>query len=151
KAMTAHFHQAGMRVAANIKPHLLKNHPEFDKLKASGGLIKAAEADDPALTRFWSGGAFEHGEGGYVDFTSAAGYQWWKDQLKTALLDFGVDAAWNDNNEFEIWDDAARCAGYGEEIPLAQARPLQALQMARASYEATLEHKPNERPFVLTR
>ncbi|HVU12797.1 MAG TPA: glycoside hydrolase family 31 protein [Phototrophicaceae bacterium] len=151
KAMTAHFHAAGIKVAANIKPHLLKNHPEFEQLAASGGLIKAAESDAPALTRFWSGGAFEHGEGGYVDFTSAAGYQWWKDQLKSALLDFGVDAAWNDNNEFEIWDDAARCAGYGEEIPLALARPLQTLQMARASYEATLEHKPDERPFVLSR
>ena len=151
QAMTAHFHEAGMRVAANIKPHLLTNHPEYDKLKANGGLIKAADSDDPAMCRFWSGGAFESGEGGYVDFTSAAGYQWWKDQLTSALLDFGVDAAWNDNNEFEIWDDAARCAGYGEEIPLAQARPLQALQMARASFEATAEHKPDERPFVLSR
>jgi alpha-glucosidase len=62
-----------------------------------------------------------------------------------------VDAAWNDNNEFEIWDDGARCAGYGAEISLGQARPLQTLQMARASYEATLEHKPHERPFVLSR
>ncbi len=151
KAMTAHFHQAGIRVAANIKPHLLNDHPQFEALKARGGMIKAADADEPAKCRFWSGGVFSHGEGGYVDFTSAAGYQWWKDQLKTVLLDFGIDAAWNDNNEFEIWDDAARCAGYGKEIPLAQARPLQALQMARASYEATLEHKPDKRPFVLSR
>ncbi len=151
KAMTQHFHDAGIRLAANIKPHLLKDHPEYEWLKAIGGLIKDSESDAPAPCRFWSGGAFEAGEGGYVDFTSAAGYQWWKDQLKSALLDYGVDAAWNDNNEFEIWDDQARCAGYGQEIPLALARPLQALQMARASYEATLEHKPNERPFVLSR
>ena len=88
KAMTQHFHDGGMRVAANIKPHLLTTHPEYDKLKASGGLIKAADSDDPAACRFWSGGAFESGEGGYVDFTSAAGYQWWKDQLTNATARF---------------------------------------------------------------
>ena len=150
-AMTQHFHDAGIRLAANIKPHLLKQHPEYEKLRASGGLIKDSATDEPALCRFWSGGAFESGEGSYVDFTSQAGYDWWKTQLKTALLEYGVDAAWNDNNEFEIWNDGARCAGYGSEIPLGQARSLQTLQMARASYEATQEHKPNERPFVLSR
>lgn len=151
KAMTQHFHDGGIRLAANIKPHLLQRHPEYEALRACGGMVKASDSDDPALCRFWSGGAFESGEGGYVDFTSQAGYDWWKTQLKSALLDFGVDAAWNDNNEYEIWDDDARCDGYGDEFSIALARPLQALQMARASYEATLEHKPDERPFVLSR
>lgn len=151
QAMTRHFHDAGIRLAANIKPHLLATHPQYETLRAGGGLIRDSESDAPALCRFWSGGAFESGEGGYVDFTSQAGYDWWKAQLKTALLDFGVDAAWNDNNEYEIWDDGARCAGYGREIPLALARPLQTLQMARASYEAIGEHAPDQRPFVLSR
>src|ERR1700712_3743122 len=36
-------------------------------------------------------------------------------------------------------------------MALGQARPLQALQMARASFEATADHQPEERPFVLSR
>ncbi len=151
QAMTKHFHDAGIRLAANIKPHLLADHPQYETLRAAGGLVRDSDSDEPAPCRFWSGGAFESGAGAYVDFTSQAGYDWWKAQLKSALLDFGVDAAWNDNNEYEIWDDEARCNGYGASIPLGLARPLQTLQMARASYEAISEHKPDERPFVLTR
>jgi alpha-glucosidase len=151
QAMTKHFHDAGIRLAANIKPHLLKTHPEYDSLAARGGFIKDAETDAPAACRFWSGGPFQSGEGAYVDFTSPVGYGWWKTRLKATLLDMGVNSAWNDNNEFEIWDDDARCAGYNSEIPISLARPLQALQMARASFEATAEHAPDERPFVLSR
>jgi alpha-glucosidase len=150
-AMTKHFHDAGIQLAANIKPHLLESHPAYAELAASGGFVKDSESDDPAPARFWAGGAFQNGKGAYVDFTSQAGYDWWKSSLKRQLLDYGVDSAWNDNNEFEIWDDDARCAGYGKEIPMAQARPLQGLQMARCSYEAIGEHKPDQRPFVLTR
>ncbi|MDX1992728.1 MAG: glycoside hydrolase family 31 protein [bacterium] len=151
KAMTAHFHEAGIRLAANIKPHLLTNHPNFEDLAEKGALIQATDGTSPAITTFWSGGMGESGDGGYIDFTSAAGYDWWKERVKTQLFDYGIDAAWNDNNEFEIWDDAARCAGFGQPIPLGLLRPLQTLLMARASYEAAQEQHPNQRPFVLTR
>jgi alpha-glucosidase len=120
-------------------------------VKAQGGFVKAADSDTPALSQFWSGGAFTAGEGGYVDFTSYAGFNWWKNQVRLQLLDMGIHAAWNDNNEFEIWDDAARCDGFGETLPISLARPTQTLLMARSSYEATWEHAPQERPFVLTR
>src|SRR5690606_12163345 len=88
---------------------------------------------------------------GYIDFTSAAGYDWWKQQATQMLLDYGIDTIWNDNNEFQLWDDTARCDGFGKPFPLGVGRPLQTLLMTRASYEAQLEKRPAERPFVLTR
>ena len=151
QAMTATFHGAGMHVGANIKPYLLTDHPEFADLSAAGGLIRDADSDDPALTRFWSGGAFTSGAGGYVDFTSDAGYGWWQRCVREQLLAYGVDVPWNDNNEFELWDDAARCDGFGNPLPISLARPLQTLVMGRASYEAVQAHRPDQRPFVLTR
>ncbi len=150
-AMTQTFHDAGIRIAANIKPYLLTTHPKYEAVRAAGGFIKDPDTSEPALCRFWSGGAFESGEGAYIDFTSAAGYNWWKAQIKEALFDYGIDAPWNDNNEFELWDDEAVCAGFGSPIRMALARPLQTLLMARASYEAALEHRPDELPFVLSR
>ena len=149
--MTQTFHDGGIRLAANIKPYLLTTHPHYEEVKAAGGFIIEPDSGEPALTRFWSGGAFESGEGAYIDFTSFAGYNWWKSQVKSALFAYGIDAAWNDNNEFEVWDDEALCAGFGKPIRMSLARPLQTLLMARASYEATQEYFAEKRPFVLSR
>lgn len=149
--MTETFHNAGIHLAANIKPHLLTTHPAYHEVAQAGGFIKDSEQDAPAPGMFWSGGAGESGAGAYVDFTSEAGYRWWQAQATAQLLDYGIDVLWNDNNEFEIWDDDARCDGFGSPIPLGQARPLQTLLMGRASYEATQQHQSNRRAFILTR
>lgn len=149
--MAADFHAAGTRLAANIKPYLLTTHPRYDELAASGGFIKAAERDEPELNPFWSGGAYEMDPGSYVDFTSHAGFEWWKARVIDALLEVGIDAIWNDNNEFEVRDDAARGDGFGRPIPVEMIRPLLTLLMGRSSYEAMQTHSPGTRPFLLTR
>lgn len=151
QAMVDNFHAGGMKLAPNVKPYLLQHHPLYADVAQRGGFIKAYDTDEPQISTFWSGGLNEMGEGAYVDFTSAAGYDWWQEQIQVQLLDYGIDAIWNDNNEFEIWDDAARCDGYGQALSIGLARPLQALLMAHASYHALLKHKPDERPFVLSR
>jgi alpha-glucosidase len=94
---------------------------------------------------------FWGGQGSYIDFTSPAGYDWWKNNVRAQLLEYGIASTWNDNNEFEIWDDAARCDGFGAPLPIALARPLQTMLMVRASYEAQREFRPNERPYLITR
>ena len=41
--------------------------------------------------------------------------------MTTALLDYGIAATWNDNNEYELWDAAARIAhGFG--VTLSRSR-----------------------------
>ncbi|MBZ0310712.1 MAG: glycoside hydrolase family 31 protein, partial [Anaerolineae bacterium] len=149
--MAEKFHRAGIHLAANVKPYFLQPHPLYSELQTMQGFIQSADADEPEAGRFWSGGAFESGLGGYVDFTNPAAYEWWQQQLKKQLLDYGIDGIWNDNNEFQIWDDAARGHGFGEEIPIGLSRPIQTLLMVRAAYEIQKKHKPDLRPFVLTR
>lgn len=41
-------------------------------------------------------------QGSYLDFSSEAGYNWWRDHCRSALLDYGATALWNDNNEYEV-------------------------------------------------
>jgi alpha-glucosidase len=151
ETMVQTFHDAGIRLAPNIKPYLLTDHPAYEIVKAAGGFVTDPDTGEPALCRFWSGGAYESGEGAYIDFSSQAGFDWWKNSAKAALLEYGIDGLWNDNNEFELWDDDAICAGFGQAIRMGMIRPLHTLLMARSSYQASLETYPNRRPFILSR
>ncbi|CAG0943834.1 hypothetical protein ANRL1_01490, partial [Anaerolineae bacterium] len=144
-AMSRDFRDAGMHLALNIKPCLLTTHPRYDEVKAHGGFIRDAESDAPQVNAFWGG------QGSYVDFTNPAGYDWWKARVKDCVLDYGIEATWNDNNEYEVWDDEARCAGFGQPTRIALLRPIQTLLMARASCEAQREAAPNQRPYLISR
>ena len=145
KAMVENFARAGIKLSPNIKPALLLTHPRYAEVAAFGGFIKQAESDAPEIITFWGGA------GSYLDFTNSQTCEWWKRNVREQLLEYGIISTWNDNNEFEVWDDEARCDGFGEAIPIGLARPLQTLLMVRASYEAQKAFRPDERPYVLSR
>jgi alpha-glucosidase len=145
KGLADYFHDAGIKLAANIKPALLTTHPRFDEVAALGAFVQSADSDEPELSAFWGG------LGAHLDFSNRAGYDWWKQRVLDRLLAFGIDATWNDNNEYPIWDDQASCDGFGEPVPLGLIRPLHALLMTRASFEAQTEYRPNERPYLISR
>jgi len=144
RAFVASFAAAGVQLVPNIKPALLRSHPRFDEV-ASAGFFVADEAGVPVEAQFWDE------VGSYIDFTQPRAAQWWRGQVKSALLDQGIVATWNDNNEYEIWDRRARFAGFGEPRAAAEMRPVQPLLMARASRRAQLEAFPQRRPYVVTR
>ncbi len=120
---------AGIRTLANIKPALLKTHPAYEELAASGAFVREADSDRPYTSRFWGG------LGSYIDFTNEIGYDWWKQQVKEQILSNGIDATWNDNNEFQIHDDEARTAAG----PAGDLRPVLTLLMNMASRDAQRE------------
>ncbi len=138
------FHDAGMRIVANLKPCLLDDHPLYGEPLAAGAFVRE-EGGAPAISQFWDG------EGAHIDFTNPAGIAWWQRGLSEQVLATGMDVAWNDNNEFGFWNDDAMCAGFGEPMPLDLARPLQPLLMTRASLEQQRAEKPGERQFTVTR
>lgn len=35
----------------------------------------------------------------------------WQTCLRSRILAVGIDSAWNDNNEYELWDEEAVCKG----------------------------------------
>lgn len=145
KAMTAKFLDAGVHLAANIKPCLLQDHPMYESVAAKGLFIRDSEADTPELSLFWDD------EGSHLDFTNSESIAWWKANVTEQLLERGIGSTWNDNNEYEIWDFSARCNGFGEEIEVGLIRPLHSLLMMRASYEAQIEFAPEERPYLISR
>lgn len=144
KKFTEDFHEKGLRLCANIKPALLKDHPLFEQLKEAGMFIKNSE-NEAVMAQFWDG------TGAYLDFTDERVVQWWKDKVKEQLLEYGIDSTWNDNNEYEIWSTEAYCDGFGEKITFEAVRALQPLLMMKASYEAQKEYAPNIRPYLISR
>ncbi|CAM6084345.1 unnamed protein product [Calypogeia fissa] len=159
----------GINVIANIKPWLLEEHAQYERLKASKGFIWDAETDQPARVLQWSAGASTCSSASYIDFTSSAGYSFWKKSVKESLLEYGVSGCWNDNNEFTFTDDTNTFAmeipvdvetsvgpnhGFASKQPKPARQvgaPIQTLLMAQCSYQAMEEWAPKQRPFVVTR
>lgn len=143
-ALVGKFERAGIRLIANVKPCLLDDHPAFAEVAARDAFVNKAGGGEPSISRFWDG------QGAHIDFTHPEGVRWWQESLARQLLDYGI-LGWNDNNEYEIWDEAAASHGFGRPIPIERARPLQPLLMTRASYEAQAARFPGERVFTVTR
>ena len=135
---------AGVRLCANIKPCLLRDHPCF-KEAASKGLLVRDPDGEPTMVQFWDE------VGAYLDFTNPSAVEWWKAGVSDSLLKLGVAATWNDNNEFEIWSTRAQIHGFGDPRRAVEAKTLQTLLMMRASWEAQREFSPAKRPFLITR
>ena len=116
-AFVAGYAAAGVRLVPNIKPALLRSHPRYDEV-AAAGLFVSDEDGVPVEAQFWDE------VGSYLDFTKPAAADWWRGEVGRALLDHGIEATWNDNNEYELWDARAlqrlrHRAGCGGDAPSA--------------------------------
>jgi alpha-glucosidase len=145
KTLNAKFQKTGMRLVANVKPCLLDDHPAYDEVRLQGGFIHDAHTQQPVIEQFWDG------VGSHIDFSNPAAIAWWQKGLQKQVLDYGIDVGWNDNNEYAVVDDAAACHGFGQALPMHRARPLHAQLMTRATFEAQMQHKPDERIYTVTR
>ncbi|EXU74629.1 glycoside hydrolase family 31 protein [Erwinia mallotivora] len=143
--MSAAFHAAGLHLAANIKPCLLQDHPQYQAVAAQGLFIRDSESDQPERSAFWDD------EGSHLDFTNPATITWWQQGVTRQLLEMGIDSTWNDNNEYEVWDGEARCHGFGRSLAIKDIRPVMPLLMMRASMEAQQRFAPEKRPFLISR
>ena len=140
----ADFKREGIHLIPNIKPAFLTSHPMYDEIKEKGLFVKNSDGT-PYVTQFWDG------VGSYIDFTNPDGFNFWNTQVKEKLLDFGIDATWNDNNEFDIKSLDSVAHGFKGEVCAAQIRPILTYLMVLSSYEAQREKYPNSRPFLSTR
>ncbi len=157
EGFVAKYHEEGIRIIANVKPYVLASHPDYANLVSSGAFFTDPRTKKSGVARLWSAGGGESGEGGHIDFTSKAGFEWWYEGVK-ALRNCGIEGIWNDNNEYTIPDDNWQCAlknadqetESGNRIGL-WGRSMHTELMGKASHDALLDLEPEIRPFVLTR
>jgi len=143
-AFIKNYLEHGVKLCANIKPCLLHDHPSFSQAQEAGLFIHEPD-NSPAAVQFWDE------TGAYLDFTNPKTINWWKTHVKADLLEYGIAATWNDNNEFEIWSNRAMAHGFGAPYPAREAKPLQTLLMIQASCSAQQEARPGTRPFLISR
>jgi alpha-glucosidase len=141
KSFARHYREHGVRLCANIKPCLLRDHPRFAEAEREGMFIKEPDGS-PSLAQFWDE------TGAYLDFTNPRTRSWWRERVTEALLEKSIEATWNDNNEFEIWND---CALLADGTKAIDSRPLHTLLMIQASKRAQSEFAPDRRPFLISR
>jgi len=130
KAINRKFQEHGMRLVANIKPCLLDDHPAYSALKQSQAFIQDASTGKAVVEPFWDG------QGSHLDFTRPQAVAWWQEQLTQQVLAQGIDVGWNDNNEYAIQNEDAYSDAWGLNLPMHRSRPLHALLMTRATFEA---------------
>lgn len=144
-SMTDRFRAAGVHLIANIKPCLLQDHPRYGEAAKAGLFVRDGQEDQPERSVFWDD------EGSHLDFTNPDTISWWRQNVTSQLLEKGIGSTWNDNNEYEIWEDGARCAGFGRQIPINLIRPVHPILMTRASEEAQKRFAPDKRPYLISR
>ncbi len=144
KALNAKFAANGMHTVANVKPCLLDDHPAYNEVKRFNGFIRDAKTSAPIIEPFWDG------VGSHLDFTQPQSIAWWQHSLKRSLLEYGMDSAWNDNNEYAVLDENATSAGFGAPIAIHRSRALHPLLMTRATFEAQSQYK-NGPTFTVSR
>ncbi len=139
------FSDEGINIIPNIKPAFLDSHPLYDEIARKGYFIKNKDGT-PFVTEFWDG------LGSYLDFTNAEAFDYWYEKVKECLLDYGVTATWNDNNEFDIKDLDAVAYGFGEgNVSAKRIKPALTYLMVLSSYLVQIKKEPNLRPFISTR
>ena len=125
----------GFRICCNVKPGILTTHPWYPEL-ARQGIFIADETGNPYTSYYWGNTA------SLVDFNSEAGFKWWVDSLTENIIEAGSTGVWNDNNEFELEDEALPAQAYRAALPVL---------MAKASYEALRKAHPGKRPWLISR
>ncbi len=143
-ALFAKLRAAELKTVANLKPVLIDDHPAYAGLAADGGFL-ATKDGAPVVEQFWDG------HGSFLDFTNPKTVAWWQTGFERQVLDAGFDCGWNDNNEYEAWREGASGRGFGKEIAVQASRPLHALLMSRATFEASARREPTKRPYTITR
>lgn len=145
KGFIRKFSDNGITLIPNIKPAFLENHPLYGQIADNGWFIKNPDGT-PFVTEFWDG------LGSYLDFTNKDAFAFWKQKVTETLLDYGITATWNDNNEFDIRDCDVVASGFGNgAVSAHRIRPLLTYLMVNASYEAQLAKNPQLRPLLSTR
>ena len=129
EGLASYFKENGVEFLPNVKPAFLTDHPWYKEI-AKKGFFLHYEDGSPALFPFWSG------MGSYLDFTNPEAYDFWRDSVKSALVDKGYKNIWNDNNEYDICDESVYAYGFGHPVKAYLIRPLFSMLMTMASLEA---------------
>jgi len=145
--------QQGFKVITIVDPGV-KNDRKFGVLRRgmeADAFVKSPDGRSDFLGEVWPGTAR------FPDFLNPQARIWWGEE-QAEFQNLGVAGFWNDMNEpanFARKDKTLhpKCRHHTAAGPRrhAEVHNLYGMEMARASREGALRHRPDERPFIITR
>jgi len=147
--MLASLRQQGFRVVTIVDPGIKVNpgYAVYDSGVAGDHFIKFPDGER------YTGDVWP-GPSHFANFTRPETRHWWGD-LHRDFLDKGVAGFWNDMNEPAVWGkDVPPLVQFdenGEKVGIKKIRNVFGHLMAQATYEGMRRHRPDQRPFILTR
>lgn len=152
-ALVKELSEQGFKVVTIVDPGV-KNDRQFGVLRR--GVQEDAFVKDPRSSRDFLGKVWP-GVARFPDFLNARTRAWWGRE-QAALQDAGVAGFWNDMNEpanfarpdKTLHPSARHQTDFGPRRHI-DVHNLYGMQMARASRDGALAHRPAERPFIITR
>jgi alpha-glucosidase len=143
----------GFKLVTIVDPGV-KDEPGFDVLRRGrklGAFIKDAGGKADYIGEVWPGAVR------FPDFLNPVTRRWWGAE-QGRLQSLGIAGFWNDMNEpadfsrknKEIPGRCRHSTKFGE-VRHADVHNVYGMEMARASYEGALAHRPGQRPFIITR
>lgn len=148
KEMHEELEREGIRTVAIVDPGVSKaDYPAYEDGKAKGVFLKTSSGED-YVGRVWPGDTV------FPDFTREDAREYWA-RHHEVLFEAGISGIWNDMNDpvlkvAKIYDPLDEDLRH-QEGSHRRFRNLYANHMAEASERAFTLHRPDERPFVLTR
>lgn len=144
--------EQGFRAVTIVDPGV-KIDPAYDihvEAARTPGFFLRRSDGTAVQGRVWPGAVH------WPDFTHTETRERWGRWQHHELIERGVSGIWNDMNEPAIFDGVPFPADAihrdnGHFRPHRALHNIYGLTMAQASAEGLLEHRPDERPFVLTR
>ena len=128
-----------------MEPVYRTDDPNYDSL-ADQNFFLTGPGGEPLVNEIW------YGEVSWLDFSKTVVREWYKDALKTFIGSYAIDGVWNDLNEpAQNFMPEAIYDFDGQPRSDVEARNLYALLQAKASFEAQLELRPNQRPWIFSR
>ncbi len=136
----------GIKRVNILDPSIQPDDPLYNFLAQSGYFLKDGNGDVVLNEIF-----LPFGQVSWFDYTKTSAGEFYMDKLKT-FLDTGVSGIWNDINEPASNHMPQAIYDFdGQKRSDLEARNLYALNNVMWTQRAMLEHRPNERPFILAR
>lgn len=157
--LTADLRRQGFRLVTIVDPHP-KQQPGwavYDSGLAGDHFVKNPDGS-LFVAPVWPANAERNpGPSVFPDFSKPAARDWWGGLMKL-YTDVGVAGIWNDMNEPAVFLDPwhsmpfdVRHDNDGQPTSHREIHNVYGQLMTRATFDGLLRHRPDERPFVLTR
>lgn len=154
KTLITNLTSKGRRLIAIIDPHLKKadGYSVYEEGRDNHYFLKNANSDDQYEGWCWPDASM------YPDYVNPTVREWWSNKFKPSFFpgfEGGIVDIWNDMNEPSVFNGpevtAPKDLRHSNGWEHRDVHNMYGFYMTKATHTGLVTHRPNFRPFILTR